>query len=181
MTRENEWKIYMLAAITFVVSTSESVIAGILDQVADSAHVSLALAGQLITVFAIANAIGSPLFVVAAAKVNPRKVLMLSLGIMVIGSAATVMLNGYGWLMLSRVVLAVGSGVFAIAAKTTASQLAAPDKQTGAIGTVLLGFSAAIIVGVPIGRLVAVALAAAVSVVVAALLTGYSSMQKASV
>ncbi|MEJ8305228.1 MFS transporter [Saccharibacillus sacchari] len=148
-------KIYLLTLITFVVSTSEGVIAGILDKVAASVNVPLAVAGQLITIFAIANAFGSPLVMIAAAKWNQRKVLIVSLMIMVIGCAATFWLSGFGYLMLSRVVLAIGSGVFAIAAKTAASHLAPPEKQAGAIGTILLGFSAAIIVGVPIGRVVA--------------------------
>jgi DHA1 family putative efflux transporter-like MFS transporter len=46
-------------------------------------------------------------------------------------------------------------GVFVIAAKTIAAKLAPPGKQAGAIGTVIIGFSAALIVGVPIGRVIA--------------------------
>jgi len=45
----NTWKIYMLAFISFMVSTSEYVIAGILDEVAAGTHVSIPGAGQLIT------------------------------------------------------------------------------------------------------------------------------------
>ncbi|WP_254777114.1 hypothetical protein [Paenibacillus sp. yr247] len=56
---QNTVKIYMLAFISFFVSTSEYVIAGSLDNIAQWAHISVAAAGQLITVFAIANAIGS--------------------------------------------------------------------------------------------------------------------------
>jgi len=67
----------------------------------------------------------------------------------------TIILPGFGFLIASRIILALGSGVFAIAAKTAASKLASPEKQAGAIGTVILGFSAAIIIGVPIGRVVA--------------------------
>ncbi len=145
----------MLAIITFMVSTSEYVIAGILDKVAASNHVSVSAAGQLITVFALANAFGSPLVVMATTKMNQRKILMLSLVFMVLGSLMTITLPGFGYLIVSRVILALGSGVFAIAAKTAAVKLAPPEKQAGAIGTVILGFSAAIIIGVPIGRLVA--------------------------
>jgi MFS transporter, DHA1 family, putative efflux transporter len=152
---KNTWKIYMLALITFMVSTSEYVIACILDKVAASANVSVSVAGQLITVFAIANAFGSPLVVMATTKMNQRRLLMLSLFIMVLGSVMTITLPGFGFLILSRIVLALGSGVFAIAAKTAAAKLAPPEKQAGAIGTVIIGFSAAIIIGVPIGRIVA--------------------------
>ncbi|MCQ6268854.1 MFS transporter [Fictibacillus sp. WQ 8-8] len=152
---KNTWKIYLLALITFMVSTSEYVIAGILDKVAASNHVSVAVAGQLITVFALANAFGSPLVVIATTKMNQRKLLILSLILMVFGSVMTFTLKGFGLLIVSRIILALGSGVFAIAAKTTAAKLASSEKQAGAIGTVILGFSAAIIIGVPIGRLVA--------------------------
>lgn len=153
----NTWKIYLLALITFMVSTSEYVIAGILDKVAASNHVSVAVAGQLITVFALANAFGSPLVVMATTKMNQRKLLMLSLVLMVLGSLMTITLPGFGFLIVSRIILALGSGVFAIAAKTAAAKLAPPERQASAIGTVILGFSAAIIIGVPIGRLIATA------------------------
>ncbi|WP_342045773.1 MFS transporter [Bacillus sp. OTU530] len=152
---KNTWKIYMLALITFMVSTSEYVIAGILDKVAASNNISVSVAGQLITVFALANAFGSPLVVMATTKMNQRKLLMLSLVLMVLGSLMTITLPGFGFLIVSRIVLALGSGVFAIAAKTAAAKLAPPEKQAGAIGTVILGFSAAIIIGVPLGRVIA--------------------------
>ncbi|WHY68811.1 MFS transporter [Neobacillus sp. SuZ13] len=147
----------MLALITFMVSTSEYVIAGILDKVAASANVSVSVAGQLITIFALANAVGSPLVVMGTTRLNQRKLLMLSLVLMVIGCVMTFTLSGFGFLIVSRIILALGSGVFAIGAKTAAVNLASPEKQAGAIGTVLLGFSAAIIIGVPIGRLIATA------------------------
>lgn len=151
----NAIKIYMLAFISFIVSTSEYVIAGILDNIAQWAHVSVAAAGQLITVFAIANAIGSPLFVMVAAKMDRRKLMIVSLWIVVLGSVMTITLPGFGLLIVSRIILAIGAGVFVIAAKTIAAKLAPPGKQAGAIGTVLIGFSAALIVGVPIGRVIA--------------------------
>lgn len=147
----------MLAFISFFVSTSEYVIAGILDQIAAWAHISVSAAGQLITVFAIANAIGSPVFVMAATKMDRRHLLMLSLAIVVFGCVLTVTLPGFTFLIVSRIVLAIGGGVFVIGAKTVAAKLAAPGKQAGAIGTVILGFSASLIAGVPIGRVVAAA------------------------
>ncbi|MFT8315875.1 MAG: MFS transporter [Clostridium sp.] len=59
--------------------------------------------------------------------------------------------------MVSRVILAVGSGVFVTTAKTFAAKLASPGHQAGAIATVITGFSAALIIGLPIGRVVAAA------------------------
>ena len=43
---------------------------GILDQIAVSLGISVARAGQLITVFALGNAIGTPIIIAATAKLN---------------------------------------------------------------------------------------------------------------
>ncbi|QWU16719.1 MFS transporter, DHA1 family, purine base/nucleoside efflux pump [Paenibacillus sophorae] len=153
----NTWKIYLLAFITFMTATSEFIIAGILDKVAASAHISVSSAGQLITVFAIANAIGTPVVMMAMARMDRRKLLMLSLVVIALGSVLTVVLPGFGFLIFSRVLLAIGSGVFATIAKTLASRLASPERRAGAIATVITGASAALIAGVPIGRVVAAA------------------------
>lgn len=153
----NTWKIYMLAFIGFIVGTSEFVIAGILDKVATSANISVSAAGQLITVFSIAYAFGPPLIMIAVSKMDRRNLLMFSLAILVLGSLMTVTLSGLAFLMAARVVLAVGTGVFIITAMTVAPKLAAPERQAGAIATVISGFSASLIIGVPIGRVVAAA------------------------
>lgn len=153
----NTLRIYMLAFIGFLVGTAEFVIAGILDKVADSANVSVSAAGQLITIFSIGYAFGPPIIMMTAAKMDRRKLLMLSLSILVLGSILTVTLSGFIFLMVSRVVLAIGTGVFVITAMTIAPKLAAPERQAGAIATVFAGFSAALILGVPIGRVIAAA------------------------
>nr|WP_263325201.1 MFS transporter [Neobacillus sp. Marseille-Q6967] len=154
---KNTWKIYMLAFISFIVGTSEFVIAGILDKVAASANISVSAAGQLVTVFAIAYAFGPPIIMMALAKMDRRKLLILALSILVLGSVMTVTLSGFIFLMASRVVLALGTGVFVITAITVAPKLAPEGRQAGAVATISTGFSAALVIGVPIGRVLSTA------------------------
>jgi MFS transporter, DHA1 family, putative efflux transporter len=66
----------MLTLISFLVGTSQFVISGILDQVAASVEVSVSVAGQLITVYALATAIGTPILMVAIANLDRRKHLL---------------------------------------------------------------------------------------------------------
>jgi DHA1 family putative efflux transporter-like MFS transporter len=153
----NTWKIYMLTLISFLVGTSQFVIVGILDKVAASVGVSVSAAGQLISVFALANAIGTPVVMVATAKMDRRKRLLLALAIILLGIVSTVALPGFGFLMVSYVVLGVGTGVFVVTAYATAANLAPPGRQGRAMSNVSLGFSASLVFGVPIGRVVAVA------------------------
>jgi DHA1 family putative efflux transporter-like MFS transporter len=153
----NTWKIYMLAAVSFLVGTSEFIIAGILDKVAADIGVSVAAAGQLVTVFALAYAFGTPFLMAITARIERRKLLLYSLGIFVIGNGITFVLPGYEFLIGSRIILALSTGVFVVTALTVASKLAPPGKQGSAIATLVMGFSTALIVGVPLGRVVAAA------------------------
>lgn len=150
----NAWKIYMLAIVSFLVGTSEFIIAGILDKVAADIGVSLAAAGQLITVYSLAYAFGTPFLMAAAAKVDRKRLMIYALAVFVIGNFAALAFSGYGFLIGSRIILALSSGVFVVTALTVAAKLAPPEKQGSAIATLVMGFSTALIVGVPLGRLI---------------------------
>ncbi|MCM3728826.1 MFS transporter [Neobacillus cucumis] len=152
---ENTRKIYMLTFITFLLGTAQFVIVGILDKVAASVNVSLSSAGQLITIFALANAIGTPIIMLATARMNQRKRLLLGFGIMLLGSLGTVTLPGYNFLMLSRILLGVGNGFFVATAYSLAPKMAPAGREVRAMSNVAIGFSASLVFGVPIGRIVA--------------------------
>ncbi|CAH0148649.1 MFS transporter [Bacillus sp. Soil745] len=152
----NTWKrkIYLLTLISLLVGTSQNIFVGILDQVADYAGVTVPAAGQLVTLFALANAIGTPIIILATAKLDQRKQMILALSFTVLGCAITVVLPGFGFLMLSRIVLGIGMGVFIVTAFSLAAKLAPPGHQASALATVTMGFSASLVIGVPIGRLI---------------------------
>lgn len=151
----NTWKIYILALASFLVGTSEFVIAGILDMLARDVGVSVAAAGQLITVYSLAYAIGTPILIALTAKMDRKKLMLSALGLFFLGNLITVTSTGYGMLMGARIILAISTGVFMVVALTVAAKIANPGKQGGSIATVLLGFNLALILGVPLGRLIA--------------------------
>ncbi|MDF2648216.1 MAG: transporter [Paenibacillus sp.] len=151
----NTWKIYLLAVVSFIVGTSEFIIAGILDKVADDIGVSVAAAGQLITVFSLTYAFGTPVLMAVTARAERRKLLLYSLIIFVIGNVMAVSLPGFGALIGSRIILALSTGVFVVTALTVAAKLAPPDRQGSAIATLVMGFSTSLIIGVPLGRVIA--------------------------
>lgn len=151
----NTWKIYLLAVVSFLVGTSEFMIAGILDMVAEDVGVSVAAAGQLITVFSLAYGFGTPFLMAITARMERRKLLIVSLAAFVVGNAMAVVLPGFASLVISRIVLALSVGVFVVTSMTVASSIAPPERKGSAIATLVMGFSAALIVGVPLGRVVA--------------------------
>lgn len=149
------WKIYLLAIISFLNGTSEYVIAGILDRIAEANNISVSSAGQLITVFSIAFGAGTPFLIAMTARLERKKLLVYALTVFSVINILIAIITGYEMLMAARIISALSAGVIQVTLLTLAAVLAAPGKQGGAIATVVMGNSTALIVGVPIGRVVA--------------------------
>lgn len=151
----NTWKIYLLAIISFLNGSSEYVIAGILDRIAEANNISVSSAGQLITVFSIAFGAGTPFLIAMTARLERKKLLVYALTIFSVINILIAIVSGYEMLMAGRIISALSAGVIQVTLLTLAAALAAPGKQGGAIATVVTGQSTALVVGVPIGRVVA--------------------------
>ncbi|WP_342603304.1 MFS transporter [Peribacillus sp. FSL E2-0159] len=149
----NTWKIYMLAIISFLVGTSEFIISGILDKIADSLGVTLAAAGQLITIFSLVYAIGTPILMALTASLDRRRLMLYSLGLFVVANLLAFLLPGFGPFLFARIIMALGAGLVVVTALNIAAKLAPPDKQASSIATVVMGFTASLIIGVPLGRI----------------------------
>lgn len=151
---QNTWKVYILAIISFLVGTSEYVISGVLDKIAGSLGVTVAAAGQLITIFSLVYAIGTPVMMALTARLDRRKLMIYALGLFVIGNISSFLVQGYGLFAAARVIMALGAGTVVVTALTIAAKIAPPGKQASSLATVIMGFTAALIIGVPIGRTV---------------------------
>lgn len=148
-------KVYILAIVSFLVGTSEYILSGILDKVAGSFDVSLAAAGQLITIFSLVYAIFTPILMAVTASIDRRKLILIGLGIFVISNLLAFTLPGYGLFVVARIIMAIGAGVVVVTALNIAAKIAPAGKQASAIATVVMGFTASLIVGVPLGRITA--------------------------
>ena len=83
----NGLKVALLALACFATSISEFAIVGMIDVVAESAGVSVAMAGQLLTAFALSGGIGVPVVVMALAKLERRDLMTAALAMVVVGCA----------------------------------------------------------------------------------------------
>ncbi len=154
---KNMTSIVLLALTSFVVGTSQFIIVGLLDQVARALGVDVATAGQLITVFALGYAIGTPTVMALTARWAKRSQLLLALGFAIVGIGILLLFPGFGPALLSRVILGVGSGVFTVTAFAYAGQVAAPERRGRVMSIIALGFSASLVLGIPLGRVIAAA------------------------
>lgn len=151
------WKIYVLAIVSFLVGTSEYIISGVLDKIADSLGITITAAGQLITIFSLVYAILTPVLMALTAKVERRKLLVYSLGVFVVANLLSFALPVYIPFVIARVLMAMGAGMVVVTALGIAAKIAPPGKQASSIATVVMGFTASLIIGVPLGRVAAAA------------------------
>ncbi|HZG13507.1 MAG TPA: MFS transporter [Candidatus Bathyarchaeia archaeon] len=151
----NTWKIYMLSIVSFLVGTSEYIISGILDKIANSLGITLAAAGQLITIFSLVYAICTPILMALTSGWDRRRLLVFALGLFVLANLLSFVLPGYGWFVAARILMALGAGVVVVTALNLAAKISPPGKQASSIATVIMGFTASLIIGVPLGRMIA--------------------------
>ncbi len=150
----NQRKIYLLTFISFLVGTSQFIIVGVLDQIALSLDISIAQAGQFVSVFALASAIGTPIVMMVTAKMNQKNQLLLSLFVFILGIFAMLLWNNYLFIVISRIIVGIGSGAFVVTAYSMSAKLAEKGKQGAAMSNIAMGFSIALVFGVPLGRII---------------------------
>lgn len=143
--------LFGLALGNFAVGTGALVIAGVLPDIAQDLRVAPAAAGQLITVYAIAYAIGSPLLGSLAAGVERRRLLIGAALLYALANLLAAVAAGFDWLIVARILAAVGAALFSPTAAAVASTLVRPEQTARAIGMVFGGFVVSTVLGVPLG------------------------------
>ncbi|WP_103108167.1 MFS transporter [Brevibacillus reuszeri] len=145
--------ILILAIGEFMIGTTESIVTGIIGMVADDTGVSVSLAGQLVSAFSLAFAFGSPLLIALTARMERKKLLLLTLILFIAGNLLAFLSSGFSTLMVSRVFLGLIGGVYTVVALAQAANMAPPEKKGRAIAVILMGFSVSLVLGVPAGTL----------------------------
>lgn len=151
----NQLKIYLLTLLSFFVGTSQFIIAGVLDKIADSLNITVSNAGQLVTIFALASAIGTPILTMLVSKYSLKKQLLIAIFIFLVGAFLTPLNLGYEILVLARAITGIGTILFVVTAYVLAGQLSGVGKQGRGMSYIALGFSLSQVAGVPLGRMIA--------------------------
>ena len=149
-----DYRILVLALGTFAIGTDNYVVAGILPQVARSFDVSVAAAGQFVTVYSLAYGLMTPVMAALLANWPRRRVLLSGLVVFVIGNILTATQTSFDLALLSRAVAGLGGAMFTPVAGATAAAMVAPERRGAALAIVVAGLSGATALGAPIGTLV---------------------------
>ena len=146
--------LYALALGTFAVGTEGFMIAAILPTVSQSLSVTVAAAGQLVTIFALVYALSSPILTALTASFGRRTLLMGSLAAFALANLVAAASPGYWPLAGARVLLALAAGLYVPNANALAGALVSPARRGRALAIVNGGITVAVAVGVPLGAFV---------------------------
>ncbi|WP_461324350.1 MFS transporter [Bradyrhizobium diazoefficiens] len=140
-----------LTAGAFGIGTTEFIIMGLLLQVAADMHVSVPIAGLLISGYALGVFVGAPVLTLATRRMPRKTVLLALMAIFTLGNAACALAPNYELLMAARVLTSLAHGTFFGVGSVVATGLVAEDKRASAIATMFIGLTVATLLGVPFG------------------------------
>lgn len=150
--------LFGIAVTAFIFNTSEFMPVALLTDIAASFAVSEAQAGMLISVYAwMVMALSLPLMM-AASRMEFKRLLLLVVLIFALGQFLSAIATSYFMLMGARIVVACAHAIFWSIASPMAIRVVSEDHRHSAMGIVVMGSSVALIAGLPLGRVVGLVL-----------------------
>ncbi|MFJ9739686.1 MFS transporter [Streptomyces sp. NPDC101166] len=140
-----------LALGGFGIGLTEFGIVGLLPEVADDFNVSEAVAGYLVSGYALSVAVGALGLTAAISRFDRKKVLVGLMTLFIAGNLISAVAPTYELLMVGRIVAALCHGAFFSVGAVVASDMVAENKKGGAIALMFGGLTAANVLGVPLG------------------------------
>ncbi|WP_156678118.1 MFS transporter [Sphingomonas profundi] len=138
-----------LALGGFALGTGEFASMGLLPNVARDVHVSVPVAGHMISAYALGVVIGAPLLAVVFARAGRRAMLIGLMAFFACANLLCALASSYGLVVAARFLAGLPHGAYFGIASLVAASLVPADKRAQAVARMMLGLSSANIVGVP--------------------------------
>ncbi len=143
-----------LTFAVFVFNTSEFMPIGLLTDIATDLNISDARAGLLISVYAWVVALMSLPLMIMVSKMELKRLLLSIIALFVVSHVASAFAEGYYTLMLSRIGVACAHSIFWSIAPPLAVRTVPDGRRALGLSTIATGSSVAMVVGLPLGRVV---------------------------
>lgn len=143
-----------LITLVFLLGTSEFIVVGILPELSDAFHISLAKASGIVSVFAFTYAVGTPFLTAFSGRFPRFQIILGFVSVFIITSFLCAVVNIYPLFLVFRMVNAVLCGTLFSLSMAYASEMSTPENQPKAIAAVFLGTSIASVFGMPLATAV---------------------------
>lgn len=145
----------LLVLLGFSLGCSEFVVIGIEVNIADAFSVTLAQAGELISMFAITYAACTPVLAIVTGRFRRFQLLVTYAVIFCAANLVQALAPTFAVLLLSRVLIGAVSGAFLAVGVTFIPELMGPERMSMGISVVYAAFSVAMVVATSAGKMVA--------------------------
>ncbi len=146
--------VYILAAGIFAMVTSEFAVAGLMPQLAEGLGTGVEQIGYLVTIFAVAMAVGGPILTLALLRVPPKTALMTIFTIFLVGNVIAALASTYPMMVVARVISGVASQAFFGVAVSLCARLVDERIRGRAVGVAMNGLMLGTLLGLPLATLV---------------------------
>jgi predicted MFS family arabinose efflux permease len=138
----------------FIGILAEALPAGLLPQISRTLHQSVAVTGQMVTIYAIGTAVAVIPLAIATTSWRRRDLLIVALGAQIVTSGLTALSTELALTVVIRFVAGLSSGVIWSLLGAYAARIAPAQKQGRAIAVALGGIPVALALGIPAGVLI---------------------------
>lgn len=139
-----------LAFGTLGLGIAEFVMMGILPDVAADLHISIPVAGHLISAYALGVCVGAPALILAR-RHRLKTILLVLVGIIMLGNLGAALAPNYWVMLVARFVSGLPHGAYFGVGSIVAEKLADEGKGSEAVSIMVAGMTVANLFGVPLG------------------------------
>ncbi len=140
-----------LATAGFITILTEALPAGLLREISSDLHISEAMTGQLVTIYAVGSLIAAIPLTAATRSMRRRPLLLSAIAGFAVVNTITAVSSNYAVIMAARFLAGVSAGLLWALLAGYATRMVAPHLAGRAIAVAMVGTPLALSLGVPAG------------------------------